>query len=116
MWLNDPAFRERKRIAAVKIYPTTLRNRNLLRDYGINLEQFEEMMVAQNHRCAICGVDGRRTGKKFHVDHNHDTGEVRGLLCHKCNVAIALCNDSPEQLEQAAAYLRKHGHAKLKVA
>jgi len=102
----DPAFREKKRISARKIYPTTLRNRNLLRDYGITLVQYNEMAANQGMNCAMCDC---QPGYPLRVDHCHDTGTVRNLLCITCNLALGALKDSPLLAEKAAAYLRKHG-------
>jgi hypothetical protein len=58
---------------------------HLKRTYGITIEQFDEMLKAQNGRCLICGVDKPRGTKSWHVDHCHETGKIRGLLCNMCN-------------------------------
>ena len=71
------------------------------------------MFVAQNERCAICGTEvfGTRNGRVTypHVDHDHDTGKVRGLLCHKCNSGLGFFDDCPEIMLEAVAYLTKVG-------
>jgi hypothetical protein len=79
--------------------------------YGLTLEQYEGMLEKQGYCCAICkngrpDVKGKKT--MFHVDHDHTTGKVRGLLCHNCNVSIGLMKDSPHVLRQAAEYLETH--------
>jgi len=81
----------------------------LMQNYNITEEQYDEMLKAQNGCCAICGTD-KPTGKwkVFAVDHNHETGEVRELLCNECNRGIGLLKDSPERLTKAAEYLLKH--------
>lgn len=74
--------------------------------YGLSLGAYEELRRLQGDRCAVCGrsvADGIRLG----VDHDHVSGEVRGLLCDGCNVAIGGCQDSPEMLRAAAAYLER---------
>ena len=79
-----------------------------LRRYGITPDQFDAMLSSQGGRCAICRKQPRgdwRNNKFLHVDHNHTTGRVRGLLCPECNTSIGKMNDSPEQLRRAAAYL-----------
>ena len=53
--------------------------------------------------CAICGA----TDKRFHVDHDHTTGHVRGLLCGPCNQTLGLMQDEPARLRAAAAYLER---------
>lgn len=81
----------------------------LMQNYGITEEQYTKMLEAQNGCCAICGTD-KPTGKwkVFAVDHNHETGQVRELLCNECNRGIGLLKDSPDRLIKAARYLLKH--------
>ena len=76
------------------------------RQYGISLEQYEEMLQNQGHGCAICGAKrpSERT-KYFAVDHCHNTGRVRGLLCTKCNRGLGLFNDKTDVLQKAVKYL-----------
>lgn len=81
-----------------------LRENQLKRKYGITIEEYDGILEAQEHGCAICGgtnVDGRR----LHVDHDHITGRVRGLLCFACNSALGQFKDDPVRLSQAITYL-----------
>lgn len=81
------------------------RNKNLLRDYGITLEQFEDKWQTQNGQCAICCGD-LEMGKGGHaVDHDHTSGLVRGLLCKPCNNGLGHLQDSVEVLRSALRYL-----------
>lgn len=57
--------------------------------YGLTPEQVEAMSIAQGGQCAVC----KKPIEKFHIDHNHNTGAVRGLLCHRCNVRIGGWDD-----------------------
>jgi hypothetical protein len=79
---------------------------HLQKQYGISKADVEQMMEAQDGRCAICGTD-RPNGRnsKLHVDHCHVTGEVRGMLCHGCNMAIGYLKDDPALALAAACYL-----------
>lgn len=78
------------------------------RRYGIVLEEYEKMKLRQNNRCAICGVHADDTKlKKLCVDHDHQTGYVRSLLCHGCNTGIGLLKEKEEILLKAIEYLRK---------
>lgn len=83
----------------------------LRRLYGISVEEFEALLAQQAGVCRICrktetSVDPRTgTTRKLAVDHDHATGVVRGLLCHKCNWAIGLFADDADLLRRAAAYL-----------
>lgn len=80
---------------------------NLKTKYGITPEDYSRMMIAQDGVCAICrGVDVR--GKKLAVDHNHVTGQVRGLLCGSCNSAIGLLKENPDRIARALSYINDH--------
>ena len=83
---------------------------NLKRRYGITLAEYDQMFEDQNGKCAICGTTepGGRNGR-FHVDHNHVTGVVRGLLCHHCNTALGKFGDDEATLQRAIDYLRERG-------
>jgi hypothetical protein len=82
--------------------------RRTLRRYGITQEQFDAMLEHQGNRCAICRTDTPcpTSGKTWHIDHDHETGRVRGLLCNSCNRGIGQLGDDPDRLESAARYLR----------
>lgn len=82
------------------------KNWRLMKLYGITLEQYEEMLTKQKRCCAICGVHQPESIQSLHVDHNHTTKKVRGLLCHKCNRGLGLFKDSPKVLLNAAKYLQ----------
>ena len=79
----------------------------LWRDYKITHADYEEMLEKQNYRCAICKSNNTKSNRKkrFAVDHDHKTGEVRGLLCDCCNRGIGLLEDSITNLENAIKYL-----------
>ena len=83
--------------------------RQLRRKYGITLDQFEGMMAAQDNKCKICAVTfagyGKRTALSPVVDHCHEAGHIRGLLCHNCNVALGHFRDDPALLVKAIEYL-----------
>ena len=73
------------------------------RRYGITVAQYDEMLVAQDGRCAICL--GAKERRHFDIDHDHETGRVRGLLCNRCNRLLSNARDDVALLEAAAAYL-----------
>jgi len=83
------------------------RDNSLQRNYGITLDDYYVMLEKQNNVCAIC-FKSCKTGKFLAVDHCHETNKIRELLCAACNTALGKFEDSPELLERAAAYLRKH--------
>lgn len=83
--------------------------------YGLSVDQYETLLAAQGHACAICGVPASelRRGQKaaeLSVDHDHVTGAVRGLLCLPCNAALATLDrpDWPQWFRAANAYLGRH--------
>jgi hypothetical protein len=81
--------------------------RRTLGRYGLTQHDWDAMVEQQGNRCAICRGDkpGGR-GELWHIDHDHETGNVRGLLCHACNVGLGNFRDDPALLEAAAAYIR----------
>lgn len=85
------------------------RHTRLKRKYGLTPDQYNQMLVSQNYQCKICGItaEQERYGT-FHVDHDHQTGKVRGLLCHNCNMGLGHYQDDPQLCRVAAAYLEAH--------
>jgi hypothetical protein len=77
----------------------------LKRTYGLTPKRYDEMLAAQDGVCSICG-NPPREGYVLHVDHDHETGAIRGLLHFTCNNLLGDATDDPVVLEQAAAYLR----------
>lgn len=73
--------------------------------YGITDEERLDMERAQNNKCAICNLESEN--RKLCTDHDHVTGKVRGLLCHKCNFALGYFKDSLDNLYSAISYLEK---------
>lgn len=80
---------------------------HLKRAYGISIGEFETLFSFQDGKCAICQLELVR-GKETHVDHDHYSGQVRGLLCHHCNLMLGHAKDNPERLRSAADYLEKY--------
>lgn len=79
----------------------------LFRTYGITTVEYDEMLEAQNGVCAICGQEEQVKTRGLSVDHCHETGEVRGLLCSFCNMALGLFKDNPQSLINAVKYLAR---------
>ena len=80
--------------------------------YNLTLEQYDEMLQKQNNVCAICQKSETvkdKTGKVKHlfVDHCHKTNQIRGLLCHRCNMGIGYLQDNFNLCNKASEYLRK---------
>lgn len=65
-----------------------VRRNEIERKYGITIDQYQALLVLQDNKCALCGTSEPRGKGSWHVDHNHETGDVRGLLCHPCNTAL----------------------------
>jgi hypothetical protein len=79
--------------------------------YGITLEEYGARLKSQGGRCRICRRKPEATTGRFsilHVDHDHDTGAVRGLLCWSCNSGLGNMKDSVKILHAAADYLSRH--------
>lgn len=89
-----------------------LRDRDFRKKYGIDIVEYQRMLVDQRGVCASCEKPETRVEngviRMLSVDHNHTTGAVRGLLCSGCNLAIGYACDDPEVLIRAAAYLKKY--------
>ena len=95
--------------------PVRARAYNLRRNYKLTHEQYEAMAQSQGYACAICGkhvsampVHSNQLGY-LHVDHDHKTGVVRGLLCNPCNAALGLLRDDCTVVHALLAYLQLHG-------
>lgn len=87
--------RRPKRLAAT-------RKSDLRRAYGLTPAQYDEMLESQGGVCAICG---ETTARRLAVDHAHDTGAIRGLLCTRCNPGLGYFRDNPVLLDKAIHYL-----------
>ena len=88
--------------------------RNLKQRYGISLDEYHTHIANQNFACPICEVEISTTleykGKRpVVVDHNHDTGEVRGVLCSRCNLVLGHARESTDILYKAIVYLSERG-------
>lgn len=81
--------------------------RNLIRRYGITLAQYNQMLLEQNHCCAICQRPQTDFTRWFAVDHDHETGAVRGLLCSNCNQGLGHFQDDLMLLRAAIKYLEE---------
>lgn len=90
--------------------PEKARNSELWRRYKIHSADYERMLVDQQGKCKICGTsEFHGPGKRPHIDHDHTTGAVRGLLCVRCNVLIGMARENPEVFRKALQYLEVDG-------
>jgi hypothetical protein len=87
---------------------------NIERLYGLTREQYKALYARQGRKCAICKRPERSARNKLlAVDHCHETGQVRGLLCTHCNRAIGLLQDDPKVVKSAAEYITRNLQLKL---
>ena len=94
---------------------SSVRSQYLKRQYGLTFEEFDAMLSSQENACAICGTKqpskNRGRTRRFHVDHCHKTGKVRGLLCKSCNIALGEIEDNIHTLKSMIQYLESHEEA-----
>lgn len=83
--------------------------RRKLRKYGLTLDSFLALLDAQHGKCAICDrKEEVNINRAMAIDHDHQTGKVRGLLCMSCNIMLGKAKDDPEILRKAADYIERH--------
>jgi hypothetical protein len=86
--------------------------RSNLRRYGLTADQYDAMLEKQNGVCLLCADppkgEGHGASSRLHVDHDHETGKVRALLCNNCNRAIGHFRDDPELMQRASLYVWQH--------
>lgn len=102
---RDTSVRKRRRAESRLRHPHAQRAFDLKRNYGLTIEQYDALLASQGGLCAICKATPGN--KRLAVDHNHETGVVRGLLCDRCNPMIGYAKESIARLEAAIAYLKK---------
>ena len=104
MWKKE-SVKEYKRAYDKKHFNKN-KNNYLKKMHGLTLDEFNEMLKSQDGKCAICGDLSKEDERHFAVDHDHKTGENRGILCHKCNMAVGLFKDDPALFQSAITYLK----------
>jgi len=93
--LNEPIYRSPRKEEIAESYLT-------MKNHGLTIKQYNEILHKQGDVCAICR---RESSKNLHVDHNHKTGRIRGLLCYRCNSAIGYLQDNVDRAKQLLKYL-----------
>jgi len=83
------------------------RSAYLKRKYGITIEQYDELLASQGGGCAICGLEPR-LDISLHLDHDHESGQLRGILCFRCNNALGDFDDDMSLLRTAVRYLESY--------
>lgn len=76
------------------------------RTYGLSRDQWWAMFSAQGGRCGCCGATEPKGKNHWHTDHEHKTGKVRGILCHRCNIMLGYALDDPRILSAGIEYLK----------
>ena len=115
-WNSDVALRyinnRRYRKAYFKRFPGRSADRKREQAYGLSVKDYAKMLEEQGGVCAICGnsetVCYRGTPRRLSVDHCHDTGCVRKLLCTRCNTVLGYVNDDTWLLGKMVSYLSQH--------
>jgi hypothetical protein len=82
---------------------------HLRKSFGLSVEDYDALLASQGGVCAICGKHPNDAPKRFHVDHDHATGAVRGILCHTCNQGLGQFKDDVARMRAAVAYLERFG-------
>lgn len=103
---NQDSARRNQEKRRDPLYLDKLKDRELRRKYGISLETYNRQCLEQNNVCAICN-EFCIVNERLCVDHDHNSGKVRGFLCSRCNQALGLFRDSEYNLINAVKYLRK---------
>lgn len=78
-----------------------------MRNYHITIEKYDEMFDSQDGNCGICRKNQKELRRRLSVDHNHESGRIRGLLCDNCNPGLGYYRDSIFLLEKAIEYLKR---------
>lgn len=91
-------------------YCSKKRSETTVKMYGITIHEYEKILEKQGGVCGICGSSDSKTKGvgRFCIDHDHQTGKIRGLLCSSCNRGIGLLGDSIDNLKNAIEYLRRN--------
>lgn len=86
-------------------YSCLKRHSKFMERYGLSIEEYENRFIKQEGKCLICSRHQSLLLKRLRVDHNHETGEIRGLLCDQCNTAIGLFKEDTEIMKKAISYI-----------
>ena len=101
-------FRKRN-VKFTKTNPSYQKEQNMLNAYGLSLAQYNKMIAQQNNKCCICKtaftIDKKNS---IHIDHDHESGKVRGILCSHCNVLLGYAREDISILRSAIRYITKH--------
>ena len=96
---------KRWREANPELFRQSIRKNQLLRQYGLTLEEYDVLKESQSGGCAICGAT---PDTNLRVDHDHATGKIRGLLCHHCNTGLGMFREDVALMLKAIVYLSEN--------
>lgn len=102
------SWRQRFKETDPEGYKAFLKNSNLMRMFGITLDDYNQMFENQRGCCAICGTHQSELSDALAVDHDHETGDVRELLCGFCNRALGNVRENPDILVEMLKYIERH--------
>lgn len=85
-----------------------IRNASYKSKFGMTLDDYNVMLIEQDYSCLICNIHESQLDRKLAVDHCHDTGNIRGLLCNNCNTGLGRFRDDINLLTKAIEYLQQH--------
>jgi hypothetical protein len=111
-YMKQPRQQERMRdyyrvkVAGTEQRQEVVRRGHFRRRYGITIEQYDQLLEAQGGGCALCGVKENPDGRRLCVDHDHETGAIRGLLCRLCNTALHKFETRSASAERLVEYLK----------
>jgi hypothetical protein len=100
------------KIHKIPLYPNGQREKDLMARYKLSWEEYQKLIAQCGNSCPLCGKKETRRRKDgtiypLHIDHDHKTSKVRGLLCNKCNACLGLIDDNVEILKKMIEYLEK---------
>jgi len=105
-------MRQRQRVIRIqkakgrRLKKLRARDKHYQKKYGITLQLYDKLLQLQNYRCMVCETMHEESyRKRLSVDHCHATGQVRGLLCRNCNLALGFARDNPDILKRLAIYV-----------
>lgn len=108
--LQSPEERRQEDLRRMSLNKSAMRRNRLKCKYGMELEEYDALFEAQSGCCAICSIpvgQSRQNKTYFDIDHCHETGRIRGLLCSRCNSGLGCFKDTPALLLEAIKYLEK---------
>lgn len=111
LFVADPSMKYKKSNKCKECHKQITSENSLKRKFGLTLKEYDKLAEKQDYKCAICNTTevGMPNMGRFVVDHNHDTNEVRGLLCNNCNTMLGFAGDSINTLLEGVKYLQERG-------